>query len=379
MARKGRRLSTLALGALLVAVPMAVPQAAQAADPCRDRPPTVLDQRGDWRCVGLATFAPSTTQPTDRSLTAEDIRRLSKPRAASLELGVAVSPDGRLYRQTRLSSPGPQEVRSDNPNPPDVEPEGEASTAQGKAAARKIIGADNRVLRLPTTFYPWRVMGGVLAPNETASRCSGALIGPRHFLTAGHCMHQGGTGKNAGWLTNRKIAPGQKGIGVFPNGLKNHAWYFTVAGWFDEGYEDYDYGMLVLEDRNDTAHLGWLGWRSSNQNGGHWTFGYPGFSNNCAASPSADGKCNNFQYGDDSSTISPLLMPNMLGTEADAQPGQSGSPIYKYNNGDRRVIGILTYEDDDLNWGSRVTPARSSNFCDWIHSFPSAFNNHPCE
>jgi V8-like Glu-specific endopeptidase len=312
-------------------------------------------------------------------LTADEIRRLDEPRPASYELGVAVSPDGRLYRQTRLSPPGPQEVRSYNPNPPDVEPEGEASTTHGKAGANKIFGGDNRVLRLPTTFYPWRAMGSVLAPGgATTSNCSGSLIGPRHFLTAGHCMHQGGTGKNAGWLTNRKVAPGQKGIGVFPNGVKNHAWYFTVSGWFDDADEAYDYGMLVLEDRDDTAHLGWLGWRSSNQGGGHWTFGYPGFSLNCAASPSANGKCDNFLYGDDNQAALPNI-GNMLATEADAQPGQSGSPIYKYNNGDRRVIAVLSYESDDLNWGTRVTSARSSNFCDWIHTFPSAFNDHPCE
>jgi V8-like Glu-specific endopeptidase len=379
MKRRGRYLSILAVGAALAAVPVVAPQVAQAADPCRDRPPTVLDQRGDWRCVGLATAAPPTAQPAMRSLTADEIRRLGAPRPADYELGVAVSPDGRLYRQVTLSPAGPQETRSYNPKPPDVEPEGEASATRGRAGTSKVFGADNRVLRQPTTFYPWNVMGSVLAPGATTSNCSGSLIGPRHFLTAGHCMHQGGGGKGQGWFTNRKIAPGQKGIGVFPNGLKNHAWYFTVKGWFDEADPAYDYGMLVLEDRDDTAHLGWLGWRSSGQDGGHWTFGYPGFSLSCAASPSANGKCDNFLYGDDSTAINPWFYPTMMGTEADAQPGQSGSPIYKYNNGDRRVIAVMSYESDDLNYGTRVTSARSSNFCDWIHSFPSKFANRPCE
>jgi V8-like Glu-specific endopeptidase len=376
-----RQLSMLALGAVLVAVPVVGTQAAQAAaDPCRDRAPTVLDQRSDWRCVGLATFAPDGTEPVERKLTADEIRRLGEPRPASAELGVAVSPDGRLYRQTRPSPPGPAEVRSYNPSPPDVEPEGEARK-RTTMRTNLVLGADNRVLRTATKSYPWRVMGSVMKPGgATTSNCSGSLIGPRHFLTAGHCMHQGGTGKYAGWLKNRKIAPGQKGIGVFPNGVKNHAWYFAPSGWFDDGDPAYDYGMIVLEDRDDTAHLGWLGWRSSNQTGGHWTFGYPGFSLNCAASPSSDGKCNNFLYGDDNDLAYPIV-GKMLATEADSQPGQSGSPIYKYNNGDRRVIAVLAYEDpdDEVNWGTRVTSDRSSNFCDWIHTFPSAFNNHPCE
>jgi V8-like Glu-specific endopeptidase len=373
MARRKRHLLTLALGALLIAVPMSVAQAAPAADPCLDRPPTELDQRSDWRCVGLADVASSTAQPVMGTLTEDEARRLDVTRPANWELGVAVSPDGRLYRQITLSPTGPAETRSHNPNPPDVDPEGEAGP-DGQFSTDTIFGADNRVLRLSTTSYPWRAMGAILAPGASASNCSGSLIGPRHLLTAGHCIHQGGGGKGQGWFTNRKVAPGQKGIGVFPNGLKNHAWYFSVVGWFDNADPAYDYGMIVLEDRNDTAHLGWLGWRSSGHTGGHWTFGYPGWSHTCAASPSANGLCNNFLYGDDNSAS--LVLSKQIKTQADAETGQSGSPIYKWNNGDRRVIAVLAYHG---NWGTRVTGARSSNFCDWIHTFPSAFNNHECE
>jgi hypothetical protein len=50
--------------------------------------------------------------------------------------------------------------------------------------------------------------------------------------------------------------------------------------------------------------------------------------------------------------------------------------MYKYNNGDRRVIAVHAYAG---NWGTRVTSARSDNFCNWIHTFPSAFNDHACE
>lgn len=367
-----RRLLTLVFGVLLIAAPMPVANAAPAADPCRDRPPTELDRRSDWRCVGLAELADPKAEPVMGTLTEEEARALDVTRPASYELGVAVSPDGRLYRQTVLSPPGPQETRSYNPTPPDIEPEGEARP-DSQFGTDTVFGADNRVLRSATTSYPWRTIGGVLAPGATTSGCSGALIGPRHFLTAGHCMHQGGGGKGKGWFTNRKIAPGQKGAGVFPNGLKNHAWYFSVSGWFDNADPAYDYGMIVLEDRNDTAHLGWLGWRSSGHSGGHWTFGYPAWWHSCAASPT-NGLCDNFLYGDDNSAFA--VFSKQIGTQADAETGQSGSPIYKWNNGDRRVIAIMAYHG---NWGTRVTSARSSNFCDWIHAFPSAFNDHACE
>lgn len=343
-------------------------------DPCVDRPPTELDRRSDWRCVGLATYN-TFGQPTMGRLTDDEALRLNVTRPTSYELGVAVSPDGRLYRQTARSPVGLRDVRSHNPTPPDGDPEGPPQPPRtGDLSPETIFGPDDRVIRLSTTSYPWRSIGSILPPGSPASNCSGALIGPRHFLTAGHCLHTGGTGVGTGWYPNLKVGPGQRGIGVFPNGLKNHAWYFSVSGWYDHGDPAFDYAMIVLQDRSDTAHLGWLGWTTSGQTGEHWTFGYPGWSHQCAASPSADGECDNYQYGDDN-TASPVLI-HQIGTEADVQSGQSGSPIYKWNNGDRRVIAVMAYHG---NWGTRVTAARSDNFCEWIHAFPSAFNSHPCQ
>ncbi|QFZ21250.1 trypsin-like serine peptidase [Saccharothrix syringae] len=386
--KKAHRAVVLLLVAALA--PLVAAPLARAEDPCADRAPTELDRRGDWRCVGLATYADPEAEPRDGGLTDEQARRLDVTRPASWELGVAVSPDGRLYRQTAPSPTGPDQVRPVNPTPPDADPEGEpqptgtgqsagtgqlAGTGQvGEVGTRTVFGPDDRVLRLSTTNYPWRVMGSVSAPGSTTSNCSGSLIGPRHFLTAGHCIHVGGTGADAGWYPDREVAPGQRGIGTYPNGLKDHSWYFSVVGWFDHADPAYDYGMIVLQDLPSTAGLGWLGWRSSGHWGGHWTFGYPGWSHACAASPSPGGLCDNYLYGDDNSTQ--LVLAKQIKTHADAQTGQSGSPIYQYNGGDRRVIAVLAYHG---NWGTRVTGARSDNFCAWIHAFPSAFNDHPCE
>jgi len=145
----------------------------------------------------------------------------------------------------------------------------------------------------------------------------------------------------------------------------------------DWGDRDYDYGMIVLEDKASTASLGWFGWWSSNHSGGAWNFGYPKPDQTCAASPEPP-LCAGYLYGDDG-TIQTANW-GQLGYSMDMQSGQSGSPVYKYNGGDRRAIAVNAYNagSSGKNWGTRIRSAVSQNICSWIGTWPSVYQDHGC-
>src|SRR4029434_6777037 len=69
-------------------------------------------------------------------------------------------------------------------------------------------GVDTRILRTPTSLWPWRAIAQFRYGNTDESRCTGTLIGPRHLVTAAHCINEKGTNN---WYTIRG-APDNNGL-----------------------------------------------------------------------------------------------------------------------------------------------------------------------
>jgi hypothetical protein len=122
------------------------------------------------------------------------------------------------------------------------------------------------------TTYPWRACGLV---TTNTGQGAGALVGPRHLLTASHLV--GWTGSDAGWLL---FQPDYYNGDVFPSSYMEIVYSYEKITGSPGGEYDVaeDYVVCVLHDRLGDQ-LGWFGttpYDDSWDGGSYWNHvGYP--------------------------------------------------------------------------------------------------------
>lgn len=323
------------------------------------------------------------TQPMSRA----ELASLSQTIYDQSSLGLLVNSVGETWRwrpsslSVLLPDPNATEDAPVNPSGIDDDPPPLPQTRVG------IIGSDNRQMRSKVsghnmTAYPWNTIGALnpdgQSSNSPSPRCTATKIGPRHLLTAGHCVWTGGAG---GAKRLRDWWRGQDGLDQTinggdpsPNGYKNIWWYWVAPGWYDHGWASQDYAVLMLYDNQDSANIGTLGLKVDNTLAGTsaWNFGYPGSANECANSPLANNLCGKSMWGM-SANITRTEVPYLF-FKHDVQKGHSGSAIYQIANNLRYIVGVATTTYSSIeNRGVKIRKVVFDNIQAVKNNWPSSF------
>lgn len=259
-------------------------------------------------------------------------------------------------------------------------------------------GNDSRIIRSPTTLWPWRTISQFHSVGGDNSNCTGTLIGPRHLITAAHCINRMGTNV---WYTFG-VAPGRNGVGLMPYGDSTIdpnpspgdpvRWYWTHSAWRNNcpdattastseklACTKYDIAMIVIPDRLGDM-TGWMGYvarpASALNVEDNYNRGYP----KCADFSDQPANCQTARlYGHTGiCSMGAYLEPlsngwnRIIRNSCDISAGHSGSAVYHYwdppqvpGNASYAVVamvevwhhcGVCGPDDDFPARARRITP-----------------------
>lgn len=214
-----------------------------------------------------------------------------------------------------------------------------------------IVNGDSRELISHATGYdmrsfPWRCIALTTpifgAGGYGSGSGSGSKIYDRVVLTCAHIAAEG---------RSEIIFPGNDGIAhslelvpsADPNGSFASVLSVGHPKYVDHKWRWWDVGVTILPNCMQSKALGNFG-VSSNlglQSKPVWSYGYP-VVGKCAAAEALDGNpgCRFSMFGMKGAIN--VVLTHQLSTNIDVQPGQSGSPLWRYiNDGEIYVVGVI--------------------------------------
>lgn len=213
--------------------------------------------------------------------------------------------------------------------------------------SRNVIGHDERVAILNTTQAPYRMMG------QIQIGCTGTLVGPKHVLTAGHCVYQV---KTDTWYQSLTFYPARQGK-FLPYGSIGWEKAFALQGWTSEHDPEFDLALIVL-DKEIGKQVGWLPFATApiGENSQIRITGYPG------------DKPKGTLWKSECYLKSAMTQ---LHYDCDTLGGMSGSSIVAFRGHATPVIqGVHTYGLVNENRGTRLTQELVAKIKEWIRISP---------
>jgi glutamyl endopeptidase len=238
-----------------------------------------------------------------------------------------------------------------------LRPIGEASFGPLPPQQEAVIGPDNRIQITNTADYPWRVHASLLITARDGSRWIGTgwFIGPHTLATAGHVVYikNSGVPGRDGWVQSIQVMPGRNGS-TLPYGSVLSSDFRTVNGWADDGDPEYDYGAIILPtDLGSTT--GWFGF------GAYTDATLLASSVNVSGYPGDKPAGTQWYHWNKVDSVG----PRKVFYQVDTFGGQSGSAVYRIDNGGRYGVAVHTYGGTASNSGTRITQAVFDNLVAW--------------
>lgn len=210
---------------------------------------------------------------------------------------------------------------------------------------KKLFRTYSRTQVTDTSAFPFRIVG------QLEDGCSGTLIGPKHILTAGHCIYNFQT---KSWNENLNFYPARIDDKILPYGIIRWKKAMVMEEYLKEGKNDNDIAVIELE--TDIGNIiGWSGFKvlpENEYNNKVRVTGYPG----------------DMPTGTMWSVTCPSSVSEMTYTyQCDTWGGMSGSGIFSQqpNPDTIYITGVHTFGGEVFNGGVILNSANFHMILSW--------------